>query len=233
MPFPQREYYRVDALKKRWGVEEDDIRYALETGQLRACIWLQEMVVEKVRHNGEFRIICGQERITGLVVVQENDCRRIFSNKQARIRCFRSLQDHHTCLRLSPEESEQTAMVASMDQLVILYKDCVDFEDSYALSKHMPPSEKKPKKNDVSFKHNNHYRAVSLRGEEFKLGPIQASIVKELHTASMTDNPWVYGKSLLHESGSSAYHMRDVFKSQKRWRKLILSDGRGYYRLNC
>ena len=64
------------------------------------------------------------------------------------------------------------------------------------------------------------------------LGPIQARIVKNLHEDFMSGKEWSNGKKLLTTAQSSSMRMLDVFKSQNRWRELIVSDGRGNYRLN-
>jgi hypothetical protein len=71
---------------------------------------------------------------------------------------------------------------------------------------------------------------VMLRGVEFRLGPIRREVVRKLHEASRTDQPWVSGKLLLPDPTS---RMVDTFKSLKpSWRLLIESDRRGNYRLN-
>lgn len=53
-----------------------------------------------------------------------------------------------------------------------------------------------------------------------------------LHEASETDKPWLNGKTILGRAGSACTRMRDLFKSQPGWRRLIDSNGRGMYRLN-
>ena len=68
-------------------------------------------------------------------------------------------------------------------------------------------------------------------GFSFNLGPVQARVVKRLHEAATSSNPWCEGKLILGEAGSSSTRMADVFKSQSHWRRLIDSDGRGRYRL--
>lgn len=84
---------------------------------------------------------------------------------------------------------------------------------------------------DHIFEHWSDYRYVKMRGLEFKLGPKQAQVVKLLHAASQTDEPWVHGKVLLGDSIASK-SVYELFKSKKNWRELIESDGHGRYRLN-
>lgn len=66
----------------------------------------------------------------------------------------------------------------------------------------------------------------------FRLGDHQAQVAKMLFEAQARNQPWVSGKTLKHEVGFESQRLLDLFKSQKHWRKLILSDGRGKYRLN-
>ena len=82
-----------------------------------------------------------------------------------------------------------------------------------------------------SLQQANDYREVRTAGLLFNLGPVQARVVKRLHEAATSPNPWCEGKLILGEAGSSSTRMADVFKSQPHWRRLIDSDGRGRYRL--
>jgi hypothetical protein len=63
------------------------------------------------------------------------------------------------------------------------------------------------------------------------LGVVQAQVVRTLHAAALTDQPWLDGKRLLCEAGATSMRMSDVFKSKTGWRDLIVSDRRGRYRL--
>ena len=80
------------------------------------------------------------------------------------------------------------------------------------------------------FRHSPTYDTVRLRGIEFRLGPIRREVVRKLHEASKSDQPWVSGKLLLPDPTN---RMVDTFKNLKpSWRLLIASDRRGSYRLN-
>jgi len=64
------------------------------------------------------------------------------------------------------------------------------------------------------------------------LGPLQASIVRELHIASTSPEPWLKHDQLLEGCRSKSKRLVDVFKTQEHWRDLILQDRKGYCRLN-
>ena len=75
------------------------------------------------------------------------------------------------------------------------------------------------------------YQSVRCHGREFRLGPIQAQVVRILHAAAKQGDPWQSGKAVLSSAGSRSLKMADVFKSKKDWPLLIESNGRGAYRL--
>jgi hypothetical protein len=83
----------------------------------------------------------------------------------------------------------------------------------------------------VAFKHDADYRNVRLGSTEMALGVVQAQVVRALHGAALTDQPWLDGKRLLSGAGATSMRMSDVFKSKTGWRDLIVSDRRGRYRL--
>lgn len=83
----------------------------------------------------------------------------------------------------------------------------------------------------LGFQHSANYLNVRLGLTELVLGAVQAQVARLLHQAALSDSPWLTGKTLLTEAGATSLRMSDVFKSQKQWRQLIQSDGRGRYQL--
>lgn len=84
---------------------------------------------------------------------------------------------------------------------------------------------------DPAFAPSPDYQTIRFNGHEFRLGAIQAQVVRLLHDAALADNPWVNGKTVLTTAGSKSLKMSDMFKSQPQWRDLIESNRRGLYRL--
>ena len=73
---------------------------------------------------------------------------------------------------------------------------------------------------------------MRFNDRDYHFGDVQAKILEMLHDASRSRNPWVHGKTLIYESGSQAIRLRDIFKHKHDWRNIIISNDRGYYRLN-
>ena len=83
-----------------------------------------------------------------------------------------------------------------------------------------------------AFLASSDYQQVRCNGRRFRLGPIQAQVVRALHEAALAGEPWRSGKALLSAAGARSLRMADVFKSQEGWRELFRSNRRGGYRLN-
>ncbi|MBN8995163.1 MAG: hypothetical protein J0H94_08045 [Rhizobiales bacterium] len=81
------------------------------------------------------------------------------------------------------------------------------------------------------FSHDPTYTHVKLAGRQFVLGTLQAHVVRVLHEAVEKGAPWVHGKVLLAQAGSTSSNIGTLFKSQPAWKELIDSDGKGTYRL--
>jgi hypothetical protein len=133
-------------------------------------------------------------------------------------------------LRLAYEPPQPSVSVRIHD-LVILREDRIAFEKKYQLTSESPPPEETPQPFG-HFYHSDDYRYVSLDDKDFHLGDVQARVIEQLHDAAHSRTPWVHGKTLLYESGSNAVRLRDLFRNKRTWRGLIISNERGYYRLN-
>ena len=72
---------------------------------------------------------------------------------------------------------------------------------------------------------------VRFGGETFSLGRFQAHVVRILHHAAQSGQPWCRGVDILSEIECSTLRMSDLFKSKRGWRTLIESNSRGMYRL--
>lgn len=84
------------------------------------------------------------------------------------------------------------------------------------------------------FWHLPDYSQVSVNGRLYLFtGDIQRSAIRRLHAAARTEQPWLTGKILLKEAGSSDLSMRmaNLFRRHPAWGAVVESNGRGQYRL--
>jgi hypothetical protein len=69
-------------------------------------------------------------------------------------------------------------------------------------------------------------------GQEYRFGEMQAKVIKRLWQAREDGKPWVYGKYILRDIGSTTDRIRNIFSHNKQWRRIIQSDKTGKYKLN-
>ena len=84
----------------------------------------------------------------------------------------------------------------------------------------------------IPFTYYNDFAKIVVDNNIYHFGNIQSKVIKQLYLASSTDSPWLFGKELLYNAGSSSIRISGLFRSKPKWRKIIESDKRGYYRLN-
>lgn len=230
MSFSDKEYDRLYGICERWTLPQEDVFYAIENNLLRVCVWLPLRFVERgTIKDGKF-LFEQQEYKKGFLAIRSEDFRRIYSKGRAKLRIFHCVNHRECVLRLAYEPPQPSVSVRIHD-LVILREDRIAFEKKYQLTSESPPPEETPQPFG-HFYHSDDYRYVSLDDKDFHLGDVQARVIEQLHDAAHSRTPWVHGKTLLYESGSNAVRLRDLFRNKRTWRGLIISNERGYYRLN-
>lgn len=231
MSFPAKKYERLICLQRLWNVDQEDVYYAIENGLLRTCVWLPIRYVEKgAIKDGKFVYEIYEHR-GGFIGVRPEDFRHVCSTGRAKLRIFRSIENEGYMLRLAYEPPQPSIMVRIHD-LVVLQEDREIFEQTYNIGQGGSIMLPDRVATESGFRFSNDYRHVTLDGNEYHLGDVQARVVEQLHDAARSRQPWVHGKTLIYESGSRAPRVRDIFKHKREWRQLIHSNDRGYYRLN-
>ena len=227
--FRDLKYAGLLRLREHWGISPEDLHYAVENEILHACVWMPMRYLERGVIRDRHFVFMRHEAKEGFVGVRPRDFRTISRVGSARLRSFDSVTSRGTVLRL-PDEPRQPALLVHLQDLMVLAQDRAEFEREYRLRPY-----------DVEgcaagplaeFLASDDYRHIRINGEEHHFGDVQAHVIKLLHAASLGRGPWVHGKTLLDGAGSNAARLRDVFKSKRDWRKVILSDKRGSYRLN-
>lgn len=238
MPFPEREYYTLSQAATRWTTTLEEVQHAIVAGKLHASVWLSPTYAYTIiEHSPDNATRHPAQQLEGYVRVAPESCRIIFSKGVVARRKFltRKPDSHY----LIVEHLDKVEM--RIEDLLILTEDMRSFEKAHNLAASKPCKvisvhkirRDAPPQAQPMFNQQNDYRLVRLNGYQFTFGEIQAAIVRQLHEASLlSDNPWIHGKTLLANAGSSSMIMRDAFRHQPHWKELIHSNGRGYYRLS-
>lgn len=246
MPFKKQDYFRLEVTEKQWNITHDEVMYAVENDMLPVCVWLPMCFVERGKQDGDEFYILSRDHCEGLVRLRPKDCHMLFQRSTIILNHFLATQEEDfTDIRIAAEPVQPPLEVCVKD-LLITNDDRARFEQEHDIRMvdelplfSPPPQNTQPlnghngHRTQGHFQYSNHYRHVVCCEEDFHLGNIQAKVVERLHTATQEGEPWVYGKVILHDVGSQCHRMRDVFKSQPQWQRLIESDGKGHYRLRA
>ncbi|MCC3861775.1 hypothetical protein [Pseudemcibacter aquimaris] len=229
MSFIEKDYFTLEEIEARWGMPRRDLVYLAENGLLKVSVRLFGAVIEtgyieEDQESGQgYTVPCSRDRYRGLMDLRDFDAYKIFTNGSSVISAFDALPMEYAHL-LSPEDG----LTITTKELVIRREE----RDRVELKHNLTGDEDHPTNNGL--KHNKDFTEVSLNGQTYNLGPIQADVVSRLHRSMLDGGMWRSGKQVLAEAGSQSHRMQDVFKSQKNpsWRELIVSNKRGLYRLN-
>lgn len=210
-------------MQAQLALSRGDLAYLVENGLLKASVRLWDVLIEEGCYERDadgawFRLPTEHRRVSGLLDLRAKDVYRLFRDEVAIIDAFDAAEGEYLVV-LRPDDGVEVRL----DDLVIRREERDRFEREQG-----PVS---PRLNGHAFKVLGDYKKVMTGGRMFHLGLCQAEVVRLLHEAALAGEPWRYGKAVLAAAGSSSMRMADLFKSQRHWRELIASDGRGHYRL--
>jgi hypothetical protein len=219
-----KRYFTLRETAARWELAMEDLGYLAENGDLRVSTRLEDAHIERgtieIDRGQEFRIPHEQTWFSGVMDLRRPDAFRIFRHGVAEVHYF-----HADSGDVYTAAIEPTAPVEVHLNHLVVRRDERDRLETVHASVGQTVAE------GIGFQHSPDYRNVRLGTTEMALGAVQAEVTRLLHQAAISDAPWCDGKPLLSEAGATSFRMSDVFKSQKQWRQLIRSDGRGRYQL--
>lgn len=221
-----KSYFTLPEILDRWQITEADLIYLAENDKLRLSVRVFGVPIEfggfEEGADGEpFRVPWEQSFYSGLLDLHARDVFHLFRCGEVYLESFRTPKAEYAEIW----DDAQPVLVMIGD-LLLKRNERDRFEIESGFSSVGQPME------EPIFIHSADYFEVRCSGCRFKLGPIQAEVVRALHKAAQAGAPWQNGKAILSGAGSKSLRMADVFKSQKDWRHLIRSDRRGGYRLN-
>lgn len=222
----EKDYFPLAEIVKRWSIQEEDLVYLAENNQLRFSIRVFNLPLEFGDYEEDidgarFRVPEEQRYFSGLLDLHAGDVFHLYRSGEAHLNEFRH------------ERTGYATLIYERAPIYVVIGDLLlrrDERDRFELKSgfRAPGSTQE----GPTFIHSRDYKEVRCRGHLFQLGAIQSSVVRALHQAALSGQPWQSGKRLLTSADSRSMRMADVFKSKEAWRELIKSDGRGNYRLN-
>lgn len=226
MPLPQRSWYRIADVAKRWSMSPGDIEdYALDE-LLQLSVFVVDLPVEANGWElGELNVRSphGMLFANGPQPLLRASLLEIFRAGHAEVRCFATrAPDKHLYVR-----SGTPAVTARREDLILTRDERDRFEREHAVV--AEPEKRAP----ADVWHNEDFSRVRLGTDWHSFGPKQAAVLRLLKGASEGDNPWLDGKRLLDEADAATMRLIDLFKRKPAWRQLIEADGKGRYRLHA
>ncbi len=222
--------HAIDDLSAEWHVSHAQMRLWLSTGRLFARVWLPVMsVYEQIEVNGDRQLrLCHWE---GYIDLSRHYCHRVFRTGQVDLReivCSESKKQY-----VLPEAAD--SIVITLNDLVVSEDECVRFlgelSDQGIVLENATHGLRSKSANEIQSV-DTAFKIVRFQGEDYRFGDLQAKILCLLRDAALRGDPWQNGKRLLAQAGSQSFTLSNVFKRNPIWRELILSDGRGSYRID-
>ena len=236
--FPERIFYSLNDLEKLWSVENTDIKQWIMHGSLAAHVWLPLLSMIETREESrgaQIMLTKSLRHWEGYTPLFPHHCRTVFKSGRVYLREF-MCQDNNARLIL-PETADSIRIDAH--DIVILNEVRKRFENEHHIGQTSICNVKiigrvgksKPQVPGRS-RFDKNFRKLTFRGQDFSFGIIQADILRQLYEAAIDGDPWQNGKRLLDKASSQSFTIANVFKRNPLWRHLVVSDGRGAYRLS-
>lgn len=221
----EKAYFTLPEVLDRWSMPEVDLVYLAENDQLRLSVRILNLAIEfgdyeETDDGQRFAIPTERSSYNGLLDLHVQDVFQLFRLGEVSITRFRTAKADYACFYGSRE-----SLTIRKPDLMLRREERDRFEAATGFGG------ASGMKLAGGFHASADYQSVRCHGREFRLGPIQAQVVRILHAAAKRGDPWQSGKAVLSQAGSRSLKMADVFKSKKDWPLLIESNGRGAYRL--
>ena len=230
MLLPQKRWFRIAEVAKRWTIPLTDIEdYALDE-MLQLAVFVVDMPAEAGTWENDgreaFPLLQSEPILNGPQPLLRSSLLEIFRDGQADIRAFRS-ELPHTYLHIG---EHAPTMIVRRDELIVTLEERDRFERDHGSAAPTAPINTLP---PTDVWHNDDFTRVRVATEWHSFGPKQAAVLRLLKAAGETDNPWRDGKRLLEEADAATMRMIDLFKRKPAWRQLVLADGKGRYRISA
>ena len=198
MRLPPKSYFHLTEIAKCWDASVEDLACYTLDGLLEISVmtigarvvigWLE------IADNGVFRIPEDEKVLNGPQPVISSDLWSVFRGGSAEIVRFKPTGPTGYC-ELVPDADP---ILVTLQDLLVTRAERDRFEAKYGLLQSVDTPVEDCAAEPAFFERND-YAEVVLHGEVFRLGLLQAAVVRELHQAAQSDNPWRLGKNFPHK----------------------------------
>ena len=134
MPLPEKEYFLLKEIEKRWGIKRPDTIYYAENGLLEVSTRVRRIMLDAglVEADGDgrwFKILEDRSTFSGLVALLEHDLTEVFLHGAAWVHSFRAEEGRYLDV-VQPEDGINVLMNA----LVVARAERDRFEREHGLT---------------------------------------------------------------------------------------------------
>ena len=205
-----REYHDLAWLAQTWRARLADIAYLGENELLRLSIRVFDEELRDFASCAATDAHAALRSYSGLLGLRSSDVFAIFRDGDAIIDVLIDPRGRKVRL-LTPQ--------------FVLMGDLVVGEAERRRFEQLHPNLMRDRTSEVCFK------TFRWEGRSYSFTNLQACFLHRLYEAGLTGQPWLNGKGLLADIGSSLIKPGDLFRRKPQWRDIVDHDQRGNYRL--
>ena len=214
----RKSYFTLEELVSGWGLPEADLRYVAENGLLTLSIRVVRVFMElgyweEFEDGDRTSIPCERRYYDGVLDLHKHHVFSLFRDGVVEPGSFRQADGYASLWR-----DEDVIIVRPRDLLVR------DDERNRFEAEVLPTL----RVETTSF---GDFTDFWHEGRRYRFTPTQAKVLRFLHEAALSGNPWQSGKAVLAAVGSHSLKLGDLFKRRPEWRDIVEGDGSGNYRL--
>lgn len=192
----EKAYFTPPEILDRWSISEADLIYLAENDKLRLSVRVFGVPLElgdyEETNEGEhFRVPTEQSYYSGLLELHARDVFQLFRAAELTVSDFRTPRSDYASIW-----GDRNGVPLTIEDLLLRREERDRFEAETGFS----GAETGPKL--PVFSASPDYQEVRCGGNQFRLGPIQAQVVRALHEAARRGEAWQSGKAILSAAGS-------------------------------
>ena len=223
MPLPEKEYFALDEIEERWGIQRRDTIYYAENGLLEIAVRVVGVVIEtgisETEPNGRwFRLLEDHTSYSGLLTLRACDLAVLLRRGSMTVRCFRAGEQ-----RYGDIAEPEGGIEARTCDLVVTRAERDRFEHAHDLTETVQTNgfPARPVFSAVECSDDGSWIKVCSREYLFS-GLLQKTAIRRLYEASQDGSPRLGMQALLEEIESRSRHISQVFSgADPRWREIV------------
>jgi hypothetical protein len=223
MPLPEKEYFCLDEVEERWGIQRRDTIYYAENGLLEiamrvAGITIETGLIEPEPDGGCYKVPEDYRRYSGLLTLCSCDLALLLRRGSATIHGFDPGDQ-----RYSDIVAPRAGIEVRACDLVVTRAERDRFEQAYGIVDHLTSNGSRaiPAPPPVDCSDDGSWIRVGDQEYQFS-GLLQKMAIRRLYEAWESDTPRLNMQSLLEDIDSRSRHISQIFgNGNPHWREIV------------